>query len=113
VADYSFVTYAWVLGLSLWGGTVNYLRRLKLQKAQPFSLIELIGDLTISGFSGMITFYLCEASKLDQILTAAIVGIAGHMGSRTIFLLETLIQERLLPGTYGKPEQKQPPENHC
>ena len=108
--SYPLITYAWVLGLSIWGGIVNYIRRLKLGKAQPFSVIELIGELSISAFSGIITFYLCEASNINQLLTAAIVGMAGHMGSRTIFLIEVFIQERVLPSARGRLAQEQTTE---
>ena len=39
--------------------------------------------------------------KEYQILTAAIVGMARHMGSRTIFLVEVFIQERIFPAHTG------------
>lgn len=108
--SYPLLTYAWVLGFSIWGGIVNYIRRIKLGKAQPFSLIELVGEISISAFSGMIVFYLCEASNLNQLLTAAIVGMADHMGSRTIFLIEVFIQERILPGAHTRVEHEQTTE---
>lgn len=54
-----------------------------------FSLTELIGEWAICGFAGIITAYLCEASNLSFAMTAAMSGIAGHMGGRAIYMIQT------------------------
>ena len=53
-----------------------------------FRLTALLGDLFISSFAGLMTFYLCEASEIHGPLQAVLVGTSGHIGSRTIFILE-------------------------
>ncbi len=93
--SYEVIAYFWVLILSFWGGIVSYIQKKKAGVIKRYSLVELIGELVISGFCGVITFYLCEASMLDGTLTAAMVGISGHMGSRGIFMLERYIQKRI------------------
>jgi hypothetical protein len=45
-----------------------------------------------SAFAGLITFWLCEWAVVHPLLTAALVGISGHMGSRAIFKLERLAE---------------------
>lgn len=93
--SYEWITYLWVLALSAWGGVANYLRKVRDGRSEKFSFVEVIGEICISGFVGVITFWLCELSTLPQLLTAAFVGISGHMGSRAITLMEERFKKRL------------------
>ena len=99
--DYSWVTYLWVMTLAAWGGTVNYIRNVRAGHTRPFNLTELIGELVTSAFVGVLTFWLCEASGVNQLITAATVGISGHMGGRTMFIIE-----RWLAGKFPKSIQQ-------
>ena len=89
--------YAWVLLLSIWGGIVNFYRKIKMGEVKRFNLTELIGEMFTSGLSGVITYFFCQYAGIDPWLTAAMVGIAGHMGSRLIFRLEKYFEQRHLP----------------
>ena len=84
---YSFITYAWIVFLSALGGAISFLRKRRSGEARPFNVVELVGELMTSGFSGLITFWLCEASAINPLVTAALIGIAGHMGSRGLVAL--------------------------
>lgn len=92
--NYSYITYLWVVLLASCGGFVNWLRKRKSGETRPFNFMELIGELITSAFSGMITFFLCEWSNTPPLLTAALVGISGHMGSRTIYLFEKWVETK-------------------
>ena len=83
----SWITIAWVVGLSIWGGTVNYIYKVNKYHL-TFSFFRFVGEITTAAFVGVITFLLCNASGLSLELTAALVGISGHMGTRALFLLE-------------------------
>ena len=85
---YSWITYAWVFALSAWGGTVNFIRKIRAGDVRPFNIMELVGELITSAFAGVITFWLCAAADMNSLITAALVGISGHMGSRAIFRFE-------------------------
>lgn len=85
---YSLLTYAWVFMLSALGGAVNFVRKVRLGHTRAFNIPEFVGELVTSAFAGIITFWLCEAAEIRPLFTAAMVGIAGHMGSRAIFHLE-------------------------
>ena len=101
--SYSLLQYAGVLGLSVWGGVVNFWQNVKSGRA--FSVMELIGEIATSGFAGIVTFYLCESAGLDDLFTAATVGIAGHMGGRTIALIERIVSLRIdmaIRSTFGQ-----------
>lgn len=103
--NYTLLTYAWVFGLSAWGGFVSFLRKVKAGHARAWNFIELIGEIATSVFAGIVTFYLCEWSGFSQIATAAFVAIAGHMGTRAIFQLEDVFTSRF-PGKSEKPAKK-------
>lgn len=85
--------YLWFVFLALWGGTASYISRLKKTGA-GLSLVELIGEWTISGFAGMMTAYVCQSMSLNYFATAGLVGVAGHMGGRAIFIAENMIEAR-------------------
>lgn len=93
--SYSLITYLWVMGLALGGGLVSYMHKLQLGIRRPFSIIEFIGELVTSGFTGVITFWLCESSGISPLMTAVFVGISGHMGSRALFIIERMIENKL------------------
>lgn len=91
---YTVLTYVWMVLLSMWGGTASYVRKVRMGMTPRFSITELVGELVIAGFSGMVTFYLCQYGSFPMPLTAALVGISGHMGSRVFYLLERILQKR-------------------
>ncbi len=90
-SSYEAITYAWVFSLSSWGGIAGYIRKIKSGCAR-FSIAELIGEICISGFVGIITFFLCESAQIHQVLAAAVIGISSHMGSRAILTMERLLE---------------------
>lgn len=93
--SYSLITYIWVTGLSIGGGLVSYMHKLQLGDRRPFSVIEFIGELVTAGFTGLITFWLCESTGISPLLTAVFVGISGHMGSRALYIIEKMLEARI------------------
>lgn len=85
---YSFITYGWVFALAILGGVVSFMRKLQAGNTRIFNLVEFIGEIVTSAFAGVITFWMCEHSGLSPLVTAAFVGISGHMGSRALFMAE-------------------------
>lgn len=86
--SYSFLTYGWVFALAIAGGIVSFYRKLQKGSVRVFNVVEFVGELVTSAFAGVITFWLCENASLSPLVTAALVGISGHMGSRAIFMFE-------------------------
>ncbi len=93
-SSYGLITYFWVLALASWGGVVNYVRKVKSNQIESFSIMELLGEIMVSAFAGVMTFWLCELSEFPQLLTAALVGVSGHMGGRGIALIEHTVKVR-------------------
>ncbi len=94
ITGYALLTYAWVLALSTWGGLVNYLSKVRAGAIARFNITELIGDMFISGFTGVLTFWMCEAAGFNELTTAVCVGISGHMGARMIGKLENVLSRK-------------------
>ena len=86
IAD--LLTYAWVLGLA------SFVRRVRSGEAKYSNIIELIGELVVSAFAGLVTFFLCRSAAFDEMLTAAFIAISGHMGTRIIFIFEAYLVKR-------------------
>jgi len=93
---YSILTYAWVCGLAAWGGAVSFIRKVRSGRSRYINVVELVGEIATAAFAGLITFWLCEAAAFDQLITAAAVGVSGHMGSRALFQLETYLHRWML-----------------
>jgi hypothetical protein len=81
------IAYVWFLIMAVWGGTASYITRIKKNKV-AFSVMELIGEWTVSGFVGFATALICQHAGFDFAFTAVGAGIAGHMGGRAAGLLE-------------------------
>ena len=94
ITGYALLTYAWVLALSTWGGMVNYLSKIRMGHIARFNITELIGDMFVSGFTGLLTFWMCEAAGFNELTTAVFVGISGHMGARMIGKLENVMSRK-------------------
>lgn len=77
----------WVIGISVWGGVVSYLHKLN-KYGISFSLFKFMAEIITAAFVGLITFLLCQSSGISMPITAALVGISGHMGTRALFILE-------------------------
>ena len=90
-------TYLAVVAVSGWGGVVSWIQRRRTGQARPFSFVELVGEVATASFCGLIAFWLCQEAGLSKYATAAVTGVAGHMGSRGLFLLERALARRYLP----------------
>lgn len=81
------ITFLWVTALAVWGGAVGYLNKIK-DRGLKFSLKHLVAELFTSGFVGWCTYLLCSYAHFNDQITAVMIAISGHMGTRAIFRLE-------------------------
>lgn len=86
------VTYGWVVGVSLAGGIASFYGKVKQGHARWVNLGELVGELVTSAIAGLITYWLCRASGVGEWWAAAFVAVAGHMGTRAMFLGERVLE---------------------
>ena len=92
--SFSALTYAWVFSLAVLGGVVNFMQKLQKGYVRAFNMVEFIGEIVTSAFAGVITFWLCQSTEISPLVTAAMVGISGHMGSRAIFKFEDWLMKK-------------------
>ena len=93
--NYDWVTYLWILIISLWGGTAHTIRKLRSGVIKHFSISEWIGDMVIAGFLGVMTFYICEYANIETPINAVLIGIASHQGTKGIIAMEKYISKKL------------------
>jgi hypothetical protein len=78
--------YLW-LWVSWWGASVAYFQQRKDLGPRGFNWWTFLIELLTSGFVGFVTFNLCQSRGVDEKMTSVLVAIAGHMGTRAIFLI--------------------------
>lgn len=92
--DYSLKQYGLTLAIALLGGLVSWLTKVRKGDASPWNVMQLVGELCTSAFAGLMAFWLCEWSGAPPLLSAALTGIAGHMGTRAISTFEEFAAKR-------------------
>ena len=92
--DYSLKQYGLTLAIALLGGLVSWLAKVRKGDASPWNVMQLVGELCTSAFAGLMAFWLCEWSGAPPLLSAALTGIAGHMGTRAISTFEQFAEKR-------------------
>lgn len=107
-ANWNLATWALALIVSSAGGLVNWIGRIRQGHAHAFNLAELAGEMFVSGFVGFLVFAFMHSLGYDHGICAAAAGVSGHMATRLLFLIENLIEDRLLRGMGAKkpPERK-------
>lgn len=80
--------------LAMWGGTVRYVNQIRKDN-KAFKFAELIVEWIVSGFSGLLAGYLCFAADASWATTCFVVGVAGHMGGRALFMFENKVKTML------------------
>jgi hypothetical protein len=106
---YTLKEYGSVLGMALLGGLAAWWNKVRKGELSATSLTALVGELTTSALAGLLAFFVCEWLAVSQLLMAAIVGIAGHMGTRAMSLGEAWLQAKVRGHANLPPEPPAPP----
>lgn len=94
--SYNWLIYGWVMFLSMWGAVVRVLREMKLgEQTWRQLLFTFLREMVTSGFTGVLTFYLCEAASISPLITAVMVSISGWMGVRALAVIESVYRARI------------------
>lgn len=89
-----FITWAWMIGISLLGGFVSFVRKVRASNVRVWNFTEFIGEIVTAALAGIITANLCQWLGYPAPLTYALTGIGAHMGSRALFKLEALFDAK-------------------
>ncbi|MBE3030099.1 phage holin family protein [Campylobacter sp. RM9344] len=93
IIKYSPLVYAIIF--SLWGGTAQTVRRVRQGEIPAFSLREWIGDVVLSGFIGVVTYFFCKYVEMNEYLAIVCVSISAHMGARSIVIFEKFLTNKI------------------
>lgn len=108
--NYPLSQYIFILTVSVVGGFVNYFRRVRNGDIPTLGISGLIGELATSAFAGVLTFWGCEFFNAPPLVTAALAGLAGHMGGSAIVWAEDVTKcrvERMLGlSSSGHPDDR-------
>jgi hypothetical protein len=99
--DYSLKQYALFLGIALLGGFVSWLNKVRAGVISAASINHLVGELCTSAFAGLLCFWVCEYYGVPPLVTGTLTGIFGHMGTRSLTLLEEWAAKKF-PAAGGK-----------
>ena len=88
IAD--LLTYAWVFGSAMLGGAASFVRRVRSGEAKYSNIIELIGELVVSAFAGLVTFFLCRSAALVKSLKPLFFPITATLGTPISFFFEPI-----------------------
>jgi hypothetical protein len=114
LATVPLISWVWVLAISGWGGLVAYIGEVKAGRRANLSIVELVGELMTAAFAGTLTFMVGAALGAPELLLAPLVGVAGHMGSKWIRVLERGMQTHLEALARRKgwiPAEEDPPKD--
>jgi hypothetical protein len=89
----SLSEYGLMLSVAILGGLVGWIRKVKSGDLPPWSLAQLIGEMVISAFGGLLTFWACTAIGLQLVVIAPLAGMAGLAGSKGLALAERYAQK--------------------
>lgn len=102
--SHTILVYGWVIFISLFGGTVSYLSKVA-QGTVTFSLFKFLVELGCAAFLGLLTASFAHAQSMSWEMAGGLAGIAAHMGSRALFLLDYIAMrkfEKLTGETFPK-----------
>jgi len=92
---WGLATWLLALGMAFGGGFVNWYAKVKRGRTHAFNIIELVGEIFISGFVGLTAFMFLEALGQPLGMCAAAAGIGGHMATRLLFAVERAIEAKM------------------
>jgi len=95
--DYPVWTYAVIAGIAMLGGLVARLQYMigHASHCWKCATVRICVEMLTSAFCGILVFWICEAVALPLLMTCALAGICGHMGSRALFLAERILVRKL------------------
>jgi len=88
-------TYLWVLFLAVWGYVADFTHRYARGCIRPPAWLTFLFDLPGAIFFGVITYFISHTAHLDEWTSAALIGLAGHIGGRGVYRLEAYLWAKL------------------
>lgn len=95
-ASVSIATYMLLVVVSILGGVVRVIREVNLgEKTVKQVVAVFLGEMIISLFVGMTTFFLCQDAGFSMWKTAALVCVGSFLGGKVLVVFEAIYKARL------------------
>jgi hypothetical protein len=86
--------YGFVFLVAIFGGLVSWYGKVRAGKFKAGQLGAMVGELTTSAFAGLLAFWACLYFSVPSVLSACLIGLAGHLGGKFIVWLEDMAKKR-------------------
>jgi len=83
--------HAWMLVISIVAGIVRHFERMENEDKFKLNVLMFIYDLFASSFMGLMAMYACISACSDIYITAVIVGVSAHSGTKSLNSILKLI----------------------
>lgn len=93
--NWNLVTWVFAIGFAAAGGVVNWYSRIKQGHTRAFNIVELFGEIFVSGFVGLMVFMVLAEYQQPIAICAVASGIGGHMATRLLFAVEKLVEHKI------------------
>lgn len=90
-----FLSYLWVMGLSLLSAVAGFLSRFLSNKPPRRPILALIMDVSYSLLAGLTTYFFGQASELPEMTIIVMVCVGSHMGARLLFSMQNMIARQI------------------
>lgn len=94
-SSWSKATWALAILMAAGGGAVNWWAKVKQGHTRVFNVVELLGEVFVSGFVGLAVFMGLAGIGQPEGVCACAAGISGHMSTRLLLVLERAAEAKL------------------
>jgi len=79
----------------LWGAMLNFLKRDNADHPIIKKILTFIFDMVVNIGITMLIYIGCIGYGFNDLLSVAVAGFLGHQGTRSFYIMELLIAEKL------------------
>jgi hypothetical protein len=87
---YPIKQYVTVLIVACAGGLVKH-----INSAKRISVAKFVVDIITSGFTGVLTFWVCESANIHGPMSAILIATGGLMGNKAFKEFEAILKAKL------------------
>ena len=91
--DFTASTIAFITGI--WGAILNFIKRDTKTHSITRKILIFIIDMIINVGITMLTYIGCVGYGFNDLISVAIAGFLGHQGTRSFYIMELIITEKV------------------
>jgi CHASE2 domain-containing sensor protein len=89
------VEWLLVMSVSLFGGLINWLQKIRDNNILAFNVLVVIGELCTAGFVGFLSFAFLAGLSINVGLSAGISGTMAHLSTRALVVIQNAILKKI------------------